>query len=69
MNRLLEILTSRWLQLIVVLFWIAALYFRVRWLLFASIGLAALMVVALLVSFVLRLLAQNRRNRGSNTDC
>lgn len=69
MNRLLEILTSRWLQLVVVLLWIAALYFRLRWLLFASIGLAALMVVALFVSFVLRLLAQNRRNRNSGTDC
>lgn len=69
MNRLIEILTSRWLQLLVILLWIAALYFRLRWLLYASIGLAALMVVALFVSFVLRLLAQNRRNRGSGPQC
>lgn len=53
MKQLLGILTSRWLQAMVLLLWIAALRMQMRWLLFVAAGLASVVVAALLMSFTI----------------
>lgn len=61
MVRILGIFTSRWLQAAVLLLWIAALRMQLRWLLFVAIGLAAVVVAALIAAFAIAM----RRTRNA----
>lgn len=61
MVKFLGLLTSRWSQAAVLLLWIAALRLHLQWLLFVAIGLAAVVVAALIAAFAIAM----RRTRNA----
>lgn len=65
MNRILRIITSRWTQASVILLWLVALQLRLVWLLWTAIGIAAVVVVGLLVRLVAGALQAQRRKRDA----